>query len=126
MYLVTALLVRTESPEPAAWTARELARRLRASCTGARTRRPGPDGPRPAHLYAASYLGRTVRAALYMEDSDPLHAELAALDFLLASLAADPGAGAWHLAVLGRPDLHRLPERKGPDPPCHGSTPPCP
>ncbi|MER5883728.1 hypothetical protein ABT160_07855 [Streptomyces sp. NPDC001941] len=126
MYLVTALLERTGPPGPATWTAWELARRLRSSCAAERARRPRADEPVPVHLYATPHPGRTVRAVLYMEDSDSCHAELSALDFLLAALAAHPGCRGWYLAALGLQEAHRPPEPKGPEPPCHGSTPPCP
>ncbi|MEU2759815.1 MULTISPECIES: hypothetical protein [unclassified Streptomyces] len=125
MFLVTALLVRAAPPSPGRWTARELARRL-----GSGQLRAGPHTPGPVHVYAVEGPDGTVRAALYMESPDPVHAELAALDHLLAALsAARPASLDWRPAVLGgvtgRPAPHRLPEPKGPDPPCHGSAPPC-
>ncbi|MFF8551793.1 hypothetical protein ACF058_02945 [Streptomyces sp. NPDC015501] len=125
MFLVIALLVRAEPPRPDRWTARELARRL-----GSRHVRAGPPAPGPAHVYAVEGPGGTVRAALYMESPDPVHAELTALEHLLAALSATrPASLGWRPAALGGvtgcPRPHRLPEPKGPDPPCHGSAPPC-
>lgn len=130
MFLVTALLVRTEPPRPDRWTARDLARSLRSRHVRAGPRSAGPHPPGPVHVYVAESPDGTVRAALYMESPDPVHAELAALDYLLATLnAARPASLDWRPAALGgvsgRPDRHRPPEPKGPDPPCHGSAPPC-
>ncbi|MFI5478991.1 hypothetical protein ACIBAB_07670 [Streptomyces rubiginosohelvolus] len=125
MFLVTALLVRTGPPRTDRWTARDLARWLRS-----RHDRAGPHTPGPVHVYVVEGPDGTVRAALYMESPDPLQAELAALEHLLAALcAARPSSLDWRPAALGgvfaRPGPHRSPEPKGPDPPCHGSAPPC-
>ncbi|MEV6473797.1 hypothetical protein [Streptomyces sp. NPDC051657] len=126
VFLVTALLVRTEPPHPDRWTARDLAGRLRAHRVGACVRSAGPHPGGPVHVYVSESPDGSVRAALYMESPDFVHAELAALDFLLTVLsAARPASLGWRPAALGGPDPHRLPEPKGPDPPCHGSAPPC-
>ncbi|MDQ0986907.1 hypothetical protein [Streptomyces sp. V2I9] len=125
MFLVIALLVRAEPPRPDRWTAGELARWL-----GSRPVRAGPHAVGPVHVHVVEGPDGTVRAALYMESPDPVHAELAALEHLLAALsAARPASLDWRPAALGGvtgcPPPHRLPEPKGPDPPCHGSAPPC-
>lgn len=126
MFLVTALLVRTGPPRPDRWTARELALSLRSRHVRAGLRSAGPHPQGPVHVYVAESPDGSVRAALYMESPDLVHAELAALDYLLATLsAARPASLGWRPAALGGPDPHRLPEPKGPDPPCHGSAPPC-
>ncbi|MFD9425092.1 MULTISPECIES: hypothetical protein [unclassified Streptomyces] len=121
MYLVTALLVRAGPEGPDRRAAVELADRLRSYRSGASPRDGGP-----AHLYATARSLRAVAATLFMECPDALHAELAALDFLLGVLTAGPGTGGWHLVALGRPDPRRFPDRKGQGPTCHGTTPPCP
>ncbi|MDH6219768.1 hypothetical protein [Streptomyces pseudovenezuelae] len=120
MRLVTALLVPLDPAQPDAWPPEEVVLWLRSACEDSRL-----PGPRPAHLYAVVCRRGSVHAALFIESRDPLHAELTALDFLLASLTTKPGPRGWCLSALGLPDLRSLPRRKGPDPPCHGYAPPC-